>query len=116
MAVGKLASRRRPRRSPAISPSFLLGLVQVGEHRLGVHHEGAAGVGETHRSHATLDERGARLALEGGDLLADRRLRERERRGRGGERAAGGDLPQHPEPAGIKHKWSLSEHQSRNLT
>jgi hypothetical protein len=76
----------------------------VGEHRLGMHHQGAAGVGEAHRSHAALDEGGARLALEGSDLLADRRLRERERLGRGGERATGGDLPQHPEPAGIKHK------------
>jgi len=82
---------------------LLLGLVQVGEHRLGMRHQRPAGVGQAHRSHATLDEPGARLPLEGGDLLADRRLRERQRRGRGRERAAAGDLPQHPEPTRIEH-------------
>jgi hypothetical protein len=66
-----------------------------------VHDQGAAGVGEAHRSHTTLDEHGARLALQGGDLLADRRLGERQRPGCGRERALGGDLPQHAEPARI---------------
>jgi hypothetical protein len=59
---------------PGNLPELLLGLVQAGEHRLGVRHQGAAGVGQAHRSHATVDEGGAGLALEGGDLLADRRL------------------------------------------
>ncbi len=83
---------------------LLLGLVQAGEYRLGVRHQGTASVGEPHRSHATLDEPGARLALEGGDLLADRRLGERQRLSCGGERAEGGDLSEDTEPAGIKHK------------
>jgi len=94
---------------PGDLPELLLGLVQAGEHRLGMHHEGAAGVGEAYRSHATVDEGGARLALERGDLLADRGLGERERVGRGRERATGGDLPQHEEPPGIEHKRSLSK-------
>ena len=55
---------------------FLLRLIQTGEHRLGVPHEGTAGVGEADGTHATLDQPGPGLALEGGDLLADRRLGE----------------------------------------
>ena len=101
MAVGK-AEAVRP--GVARRGLGLAGLVQAGEHRLGVDQQGAAGVGEAHRSHATFDEPGARLLAQGGDLLADRRLRERERLGRGRERPVGGDLPQHTEPARIEHK------------
>jgi hypothetical protein len=74
-----------------------LGLVQACEHRLGVRHQGAAGVGEPDRSDAAFDEPGGGLALASRHLLADRRRRERERLGR--ERAAAGDLPGELEPA-----------------
>ena len=49
----------------------------------------------------------AGLALERGDLLRDGRLRERERLGGGGERAARGDLPQDAHAADIEHQRSL---------
>jgi hypothetical protein len=44
---------------------LLPGLLQAGEHGLGMRHEGAAGVGEAHRSHAALHQPGARLPLKG---------------------------------------------------
>ena len=95
---------------------FLLRLIQTGEHRLGVDHEGTAGVGEADGTHAPLDQPGPGLALEGGDLLADRRLGERQRLGRGRERAAGGDLPQHLETTRVQHKRSLTGYRDRDLT
>ncbi|MDP9399533.1 MAG: hypothetical protein M3P39_00960 [Actinomycetota bacterium] len=63
----------------------------------------AAGLREAHPARTALDELRARLALEGGDLLADRRLRVRQRLGRGGEGALGGDLPQDQQATDIEH-------------
>ena len=52
---------------------------------------------------AALDEHRARLALERRDLLGDRRLGERQRLGRGGERPLGGDLAKDPHAANVEH-------------
>ena len=62
-----------------------------------------AGLGQVHAARAALDEHGARLALQCGDLLGDRRLRVGERLGRGGERAAHRDLAEDPQPLHIEH-------------
>ena len=65
--------------------------------------ERAARVGQAHAARVALDERRARLALEGGDLLGDGGLGVGERVGGGGERAACGDLAQHAHAADIEH-------------
>ena len=95
---------------------LLLGLFQAREHRLGVGQEGTAGVGEAYRTHAALHQPGTGLTFEGGDLLADGRLGERERLGRGRERAAGGNFPQHAKATWIQHKQSLTDCRNPNLT
>ena len=84
-----------------------LGLGEPREDPLGVAHHGLAGVGEPHAARAALDEDGAGLALERGDLLRDGRLRERERFGGGGERALEGDLAQDAHAADVEHQCSL---------
>ena len=80
-----------------------LGVGQAREDRVGVLDERSPGVGEAHAARIALDERRARLALEGGDLLGDRGLVIRQRVGGGRERAAGGDLAQHAHTADIEH-------------
>ena len=80
-----------------------LGVGQAGEDRVGVLDERAARVGQAHAARVALDERRARLALQGGDLLGDRGLGVGQRVGGGGERTAGGDLAQHAHSADIEH-------------
>src|SRR3954462_9292407 len=46
-----------------------LGVGQAGEDRVGVLYQRAARIGQAHAARVALDERRARLALEGGDLL-----------------------------------------------
>ena len=84
-----------------------LGLGQAGHDRLGVADDRLARLGEPHAARAALHERGAGLALERGDLLRDGGLRERQRLGRGGERAADRDLAEHPHAADVKHELNL---------
>ena len=95
---------------------LLLGLLQAREHGLGVSQEGTAGVGEAYRSHAPFHQPGPCLPLEGGDLLADRRLGERQRLRGGRERAPGGDFPQHAEATWIQHKQCLTYYRYHHLT
>ena len=84
-----------------------LGLGEPGEDPLGVADDGLAGVGEPHAARAALDEHGAGLALERGDLLGDGGLGEGERLGCGGERAPEGDLAQHAHAADVEHQCIL---------
>ena len=102
-ALWKLASRSRPPRSPAIAASSSSAASSRGEDRLGVGHQRAAGVGEADAARAALDEPGAGLALERRHVLADRRLGEVERLGRGGERALLGDLAEDLHAADVEH-------------
>ena len=69
--------------------------------------DGLAGVGQPDAARAALDEHGAGLALERGDLLGDGGLGEGERLGRGGERAPEGDLAQHAHAADVEHQCIL---------
>ena len=84
-----------------------LGLGELGEDPLGVAHDRLAGVGQPHPARAALDEHGAGLALERGDLLGDGGLRERERVGGGGERAAEGDFAEDAHAADVEHQCNL---------
>ena len=70
--------------------------------------ERATGVGQSHAARAALDQLRADLALERGDVLADRGLREVEGLGGGGEGAARSDLAQHAHAADVEHQSSLS--------
>ena len=54
-----------------------LGVVQPREDHIGMGDERRAGFGEAHATREALDEHRARLALQRGDLLGDRRLRVR---------------------------------------
>ena len=88
---------------PAIASSSASASDEPGEDHVGVGHERAAGLGQVHAARAALDEHGARLALQSGDLLGDRRLCVGERLGRGGERAAQRDLAENPQPLDVEH-------------
>ena len=80
-----------------------LGVGQAREDHVGVGDERPAGLGEVDPARAALDELGARLALQGRDLLGDRGLRVVQRVGGGGERTPAGDLAQDPHAADVEH-------------
>ena len=107
-ALGNAARRRRPAAQAGDRLELGLGVGQPREDRVGVLDERAAGVGQAHAARVALDEAGAGLALERGDLLGDGGLRVGERVGRGGERPALGDLAQHAHAANVEHKPTLS--------
>ena len=65
--------------------------------------ERAAGVREPHAARPALEQPGARLALERGDLLGHGGLRVVERVGGGREGAPGRDLLEHAQAADIEH-------------
>jgi hypothetical protein len=70
--------------------------------------ERSAGVGEADAAGGAVHQLGPCLALERGDLLGDRGLRVAQRLGRSGERAALGNLLQHPQVLQIEHNGILS--------
>ena len=70
-AEGKAASRSRPPRRPAQRLELGLGVGEPSEDDVGVADEHLAGLGEPHAARGALDEGGAGLALQGGDLLGD---------------------------------------------
>jgi hypothetical protein len=86
-----------------------LGLAQAGEDGLGVAHERLAGLRQAHPARVALDQHGAGLAFQGGDLLGHGRLGEGERLRGGREGAADGDLAQHAHAADVEHQLSLYE-------
>ncbi len=80
-----------------------LGGLEAGEDGIGVTDERGAGVGEPHAPRTAHDEQGPGLALQGRDLLRDRRLRVRQGLGRAGEGPLHRDLAQHPEALDVEH-------------
>ena len=88
-----------------------LGLGDLGavEQRLRVADEHERGVGQPDAAAGRLEQRDARLALEHGELLGDRRRRELQRVGDRGDRPARVELAEEAEPAKV-------EHRSRNAT
>ena len=80
-----------------------LGGGQPVEDRVGVADQHLARLGEADAAGGALDEPGAGLGLERGDLARDRGLGEVERFGGGGEGAVRGDLAQDPQASDIEH-------------
>ena len=80
---------------------------ELGEDRLRSRDERPAGVRQLDAAARALDQRDARLVLEGGDLLGHSGGREGERPRRGGERAVERDLAKHGETANVEHQESL---------
>ena len=82
-----------------------LGLRQLRalEQGAGVADEDQRGVGEPHAAPGRLEQRHSRLALQHGELLGDGGGRELERVGHRGDRAAGVQLVEQPQPAQVEH-------------
>ena len=98
-ALGKLARRTRPPRSPAIAASSRSASASWAKITSARATSGSARVGQPHPARAPLQQGRAGLTLERRDLLADRRLGVVERVRRRGERSEAGDLAQHSQPA-----------------
>jgi hypothetical protein len=107
-ALGKAASAQPASAQAGDRLELGLRVCEAGEDDVGVVDERASRVGEPHAARVALDEHGSGLALERGDLLRDGGLRVRECVGRGGERAARGDLAQDAHTADVEHKRTLS--------
>ena len=86
-------TRSRPRSPLATSSTSVAATPERGEHGVGVLEEQGSGGGEPHRprSAGPVEHGRAGHPLEGGDLLAHRRLRVAERLGRLSEGAGFGD-------------------------
>ena len=73
------------------------------EQRLGVPHQHVRRVGQPHPAARRLQQRHARLALQHGQLLGDRRRGELQRVGHRGHRPALVELTQQPESPEVEH-------------
>ena len=87
--------------------------LELGEDRLGAGDEPAAGLGQPDAAAVAVEQRDAGLALERGELLGDRRGRERERSRGGRDRPALGDLAQHAHAADVER--ARGGHRKRSL-
>ena len=98
----------QPARAQTLERAQLgLGVGEPREDDVGVADEHLARLGETDAARVALHQRRGRLAFQRSDLLRHRGLREVQRLGRTGERAAGRDLAQHPQSPYVKHHHSL---------
>jgi hypothetical protein len=77
--------------------------------------EGPSRLRQPDRAGTALHERDARLALERGDLLRDRRGCERERLGGSCDRASFGHLSEDTHAANIEHKRSLTDDEASSV-
>ena len=80
-----------------------LGRLELGQHALGAPDEQPRGGGEGHAPSLALEQCHPDLALERGQVLGDGGGRVAERLGRGGDRAALGELAQHVQAADVEH-------------
>jgi hypothetical protein len=85
---------------------LLGGYLQLGVDRVGGTEQDPAGVGEGDAAGAALHEDGAGAAFEGGDLLGYRRRCVVQGRGRPGEAASAGDLPQYGQAMRVDQQFS----------
>ena len=112
---GRERDRRGRERGRHHPPGRLLGLrgqiglrlLDHGQDALGVAGQALARVGQLGPAGGPVQERGARLALERGQLLRHRGWRIAEDRGRPGDAAASSELPEQAEPVQVEHKRIL---------
>ena len=98
----KVAMRPRPATSPAAAASSACGQLGALQQRAGVPDEHERGVGQAHAAARRLEQLDAGLALEHGQLLRDGRGRELQGVGDRGDRAAGVQLVQQPQPVQVE--------------
>ncbi len=106
-------ARVRADREPGLARGAQLGELGVGgveaaRERVGVAEQQLPGLGQGEPARAAVEQRRADLALERGDLLGDRGLRQGEGLGRARERGAPGDLAEGEQAPRLKHKLRLS--------
>ena len=99
-AVWNAADAHRAAHVAGLRGELGLDLLEAGQQPAGARDEHAAGVGQLEPPPDLAEQLDARLALELGELLRDRRGREGERLGGARDRALGGELAQHGQPAG----------------
>ena len=93
---------------PGVRRQLGLHLLHAREQLVAAFHERASRIGELEPAPDLHEQLGARLALELGELLGDRRRGEGECLGRAGDRAVGGEVAQDGEAAGVEHRLSIS--------
>ena len=81
-----------------------LQLLEPGQHAAGAGRQHPPGVGQLEPPARLAEQLDARLALELGELLGDRRRREGERLGGARDRPLGDELAQHEQTAGREHR------------
>ena len=101
-AVWNAATRRRPATHAGEPGQVRLRDLELREHGLGVGDERARGVGQPDAAAVALEQRDADLALERGELLRDRRRREREGLGGRRDRPAGGELSEDTQASDVE--------------
>ncbi len=93
-AVWKVAIRSGPADAAGHLLEVGLGLLEAGDHHVGVRHQPVPGLGELHAAPDALEQLDAGVALQRGQLLRDGRRRVGERVRDGGDRAPLGELAQ----------------------
>ena len=107
--------QRRPHGAGQLG-DLRVGLGEPAGDRIGVREQQRARLGHRRAAGPAVEQPDAQLALERGDLLGDRGLRQGERLGRARERAAPGDLAEGEQAAGVDHRHSLWHSQEGNLS
>src|SRR5439155_11012810 len=107
--------RRRERRQPhppgpqpAVRGQLRLGDVQPPEYLLGPLGEHPPGLGQPDAAPDPLDQPRAGLALQPGQVVADRRLGVAQLVGGGGDRAVPGHGGEHPQSGHVQHRANIS--------
>jgi hypothetical protein len=101
-----MPGRRQPHPAlaqPDVRGELVLGRVQPADDLLGPLGQQPARVGEPHAPPGSLQQPGAGLGLQAGDVVTDRGLGVVQRAGRGGHRAVPRHRDQHPEPGHVQH-------------
>jgi len=92
---------------PHVRRKLVLRRVQPADDLLGPLGQQPAGVGQPHSPARALQQPGAGLGLQPGDVMADRRLGVIQRPRRGGHRSVPGHRDQHAQPGHVQHGPSI---------
>ena len=104
---GERADPQRPGQAAPGGGEARGGLLQQGQHRLGLLGQRGPGRGERDPAADAPEQRDPGLTFQRGQLLRDRGRRVAERVGDRGDRPAVSEFPQQSELANVKHQFSL---------